>query len=61
MSYEEGFEDAIELCMDEAEKPPDKQYAVKRLEYILGLVKEHKFEKIKRMLGSLRWENNAFG
>ncbi len=54
MSYEEGFEDAVELCMDEAERAPDKQDVVKRLEYILGLVKEHKFDRIKRMLGSLR-------
>jgi len=53
MSYEEGFEDAVELCMDEAERAPDKQGVLKRLEYILGLVKEHKFDRIKRMLGSL--------
>lgn len=38
--------------MEEAEKAPDKQNVVHRLKYILGLVKEHKFERIRRMLGS---------
>ncbi len=54
MSYEDGFEDAVELCMEEAERAPDKQDVVQRLKYILGLVKEHKFERIKQMLGSLK-------
>ena len=54
MSYEEGFEDAVELCMDEVERAPDNQAVVQWLKYILGLVKEHKFERVKRMLGSLQ-------
>jgi hypothetical protein len=39
MSYEEGFEDAVELCMDEANRASDKQDIIKRLEYILGLLR----------------------
>jgi hypothetical protein len=53
MSYEERFEDAVELCMDEVERSPNKQAVVQRLKHILGLVKEHKFERMKRMLGPI--------
>jgi len=53
-NYEEGFEDAVQLCLTELKKSNRKKEAVSRLEYILGLVMEHKFDRIKQMLGVLK-------
>lgn len=50
MSYERGFEDAIELCIGETEDAADKVNAIHKMREILVLVKENKFERIKRML-----------
>jgi len=52
MSYEEGFEDCAELCFAEADEARDKDDVIKRLRYILGLVKQRKFDRLKRMLES---------
>jgi hypothetical protein len=53
MTYDNGFEDATELCLTEIEQAKTKIQAEKRLEYILSLVKESKLEKVKQMLGIL--------
>jgi len=53
LSYQDGFEDATELCLKEVDDARSKSDAVKRIKYLLGLVKEDKFEKIKQMLGAL--------
>jgi len=50
MSYEQGFEDAVELCIAETEEATDKVKAIERMRDILVLVKENKFERIKCML-----------
>jgi len=56
--YEAGFEDAMQLCIAELEKSPIMTEAIReaigRLKYILGLVMEHKFDRIKQMLGALK-------
>jgi len=52
MSYEQGFEDCAELCYAEAGEAKDKEEAMKRLRYIVGLVKQKKFDRLKRMLES---------
>lgn len=54
MSYEEGFEDAAELCLDEAKRANDKSDIIKRIESLLELVKQNKFDRIRHMLGALR-------
>ena len=53
-SYEEGFEDALQLCHTEIKKSNNKRDALCRLEYLIGLVMEHKFDRIKQMLGALK-------
>jgi len=52
MSYEQGFEDCAELCYTEADEGKDKDDVMKRLRYIVGLVKQKKFDRLKRMLES---------
>jgi len=56
--YETGFEDALQLCLAELRKlePMSEviRKAISRLEYILGLVMEHKFDRIKQMLGAIK-------
>lgn len=52
MSYQAGFEDAIELCIAETEDSTDKGVALQKMEEILVLVKEDKFHNIKKMLGA---------
>ncbi|MFZ7137844.1 MAG: hypothetical protein ACOWW1_05450 [archaeon] len=54
MSYQNGFEDALELCIAETEDSKDKQKALMKMTDILALVKEDKFENIKKRLGVLR-------
>jgi hypothetical protein len=53
VSYAEGFEDAIELCIDETEDSTDKSKALERMRDLLVLVKEEKFDRLKKMLGQL--------
>jgi len=53
-SYREGFEDSLELCLEEVVKSKGRQDALQRIRYLLGLVKEHKFDRIKEMLGALK-------
>ena len=50
VSYEQGFEDAVELCIAETEDAGAKEDAVKKMNDLLVLVKENKFARIKRML-----------
>ncbi len=54
MSYQEGFEDALELCLLEVKKPKTRKDALERIRYFLGLVKEHKFVRIREMIGVLK-------
>jgi len=53
-SYQEGFEDSLELCLSEVKESSNKKDAVQRIRYILGLVKEHKFDRIKQILGAIK-------
>lgn len=53
-SYQEGFEDSLELCLTELKRSNSKRDAVERIKYLLGLVKEHKFDRIKQILGALK-------
>jgi hypothetical protein len=54
MSYQEGFEDAAELCLDEVKKSNDKSEAADRIKELIELVKQNKFDRIRHMLGALR-------
>jgi hypothetical protein len=54
LSYQEGFEDAAELCLDEARRANDKGEIIQRIESLLELVKQRKFDRIRHMLGALR-------
>ena len=53
MSYQDGFEDAVELCIAETEDSNDKVKALEKLKDLLVLVKEQKFDRLKKMLGQL--------
>jgi hypothetical protein len=53
LSYPEGFEDAIELCIAESEDAKDKTEALEKMKDLLVLVKEDKFDRLKKMLGQL--------
>ena len=53
-NYEEGFEDALQLFHTELKKSSSKKDALSRLEYLIGLVMEHKFDRIKQMLGAIK-------
>jgi len=52
-SYRRGQEDAFELCLSEIAKARDLRDAYKRIQEILGLVKEDKLERLKRMLWTI--------
>lgn len=54
MSYQEGFEDSLELCLSEVKKSTSKKDAVHRIQYLLGLIKEHKLDRVKQMIGVLK-------
>lgn len=54
MTYRTGFEDALELCIAETEDSEDKQIALNKMNELLALVKEDKFETIKKTLGVIR-------
>jgi len=53
-NYEEGFESALQLCHSEIKKSNTKKDALHRVEYLIGLVMEHKFDRIKQMLGAIK-------
>jgi hypothetical protein len=52
--YETGFEDALHPCLPELEKSEAIKEAISRIEYLLGLVMKHRFDRIKRMLGAMK-------
>jgi len=54
MSYQDGFEDAVELSLSEVRKSNSIAETIDRLNEILQLVKEDKFERIRTMLFSLK-------
>ncbi len=53
MGYAEGFEDAVELCLHELRKAKDMKDAEERIQNIVDLVKERKFDRIKYLLTTL--------
>ena len=53
MSYQQGFEDAVELCIAETEDSSDKGKVLEKLKDLLVLVKEEKFDRLKKMLGQI--------
>lgn len=54
MDYQNGFEDAVELCITEIEDSTNKRTALEKMNEILALIKENKFEQIKHKLGIIR-------
>jgi hypothetical protein len=52
VSYQNGFEDALELCIAETEDSSTRQEALEKMDEILTLIKENKFRQIKLRLGS---------
>lgn len=52
-TYREGFEDAIELCIAETEDASNKATALDKMKDLLVLVKEDKFDRLKKMWGQL--------
>lgn len=50
MGYQNGFEDAIELCIAETEDSIDKESALKKMKEFLVSIKESKFDKLKKLL-----------
>ncbi|MFQ5758371.1 MAG: hypothetical protein ACE5IF_01690 [Candidatus Bathyarchaeia archaeon] len=51
-TYQEGFEDSLELCLTEVKNSNSKKDAIARIRYLLGLVKEHKFDRLREMIGA---------
>jgi hypothetical protein len=51
-TYQEGFEDSLELCLTEVKNSNSKKDAIERIRYLLGLVKEHKFDRLREMIGA---------
>jgi len=49
-SYKRGFEDCVELCLSAISESGSLEEAKRRVEEILGLIKEDKIERLKRML-----------
>jgi len=52
LSYQNGFEDAVELCIAETEDAKTKKDALGKMDEILTLIKENKLHQIKVMLGA---------
>jgi len=50
--YGRGFEDGLESALMIVKKAGSVDEAVRRLEQLLGLIKERKFEALERELGS---------
>lgn len=53
VDYAEGFEDAVELCIAETEDALDRRKALAKMRDVLVLVKEQKFDRLKKMLGQI--------
>ena len=51
-TYQEGFEDSLELCLTEVKNSNSKKDAIERIRYLLGLVKERKFDRLREMIGT---------
>lgn len=56
MTYAQGFEDALELCIEEVEKAKDKRHAIAKLRDNLAQVKNNKFDRLRNMLTRLPGE-----
>jgi len=54
VTYRDGFEDALELCLAEVSNAETKEKAVVKMEEWLGLIKEDKLERLKRMLWMIK-------
>lgn len=54
MSYREGFEDAVELCLNEATQSETKDVAISRMQEFLELVKTDKMHRLKEMLWQIK-------
>lgn len=52
MSYAEGFEDAIELCLNEIDNAKSLDILRAKIQEFVDLVKERKFDRIKILLSS---------
>jgi len=53
MSYWKGVEDAFKLVLHEGRKASTTQELKERVEYIQGLVKQGRWDKIQEMLKAL--------
>jgi len=53
LDYAEGFEDAVELCIAETEDSIDRKKALVKMKDVLVLVKEQKFDRLRKMLGQI--------
>jgi hypothetical protein len=53
-TYMKGFEDALELAYAEVVAAKTKKYVLERLQYLLGLIKERKFNQLRQRLGALQ-------
>jgi len=51
-SYGRGFEDGLEAALKVIRESRELREAAMRIEYLLGLVKERKFEALERELGA---------
>ena len=50
LAYNRGFEDALELCLADLEKTKTLEEAREKVRCYLGLVKENKLERLRKML-----------
>jgi len=53
LSYQSGFEDAVELCLSEIIESKSKEEAAKKIKGLLGIMMSNKFERIRQKLGAL--------
>jgi hypothetical protein len=54
MSYRNGFEDAVELCIAETEQSETKEVAISRMKEFIELVKTDKLYRLKEMLWQIK-------
>jgi hypothetical protein len=54
MSYRDGFEDAVELCINETAQAETKDKAISRMQEFIELVKHDKICRIKEMLWQIK-------
>lgn len=52
MSYQNGFEDAVELCLSEILESKSNEEAIKKIKHLLGIMKSNKFESIRQKIGA---------